>query len=73
MDALIAHVVFDLAPDTYWQENNNSRKEAEATLIPFSPLPYPRQARDIPAACATRLRIYPDNGATLVGQNTWDT
>ena len=37
----------------------------EATLIPFSPCPDPRQARDIPSSRPTKLRIYPDSSATI--------
>ena len=65
IDALIAHVVFDPATDTYKLSNNNDREEVEATLIPFSPYPDPRQTRDIPAACPTKIKIYPDSGATI--------
>ena len=50
MDALIARMVFDPAVDTYKPGNNNSCKEVDATVIPFSPCPNLRQARDIPTA-----------------------
>ena len=40
-------------------------KEVEATLIPFSPYPDPRWAKDIPNAYRTRFRIYPDSGVTI--------
>ena len=65
MDALIAHMIFDPATNTYRPGNNSSREEVEATLIPFSPCPDPRQARDIPSSRPTKLRIYPDSGATI--------
>ena len=60
MDALIAYMIFDPATNTYRPGNNSSREEVEATLIPFSPCPDPRQARDIPSSRPTKLRIYPD-------------
>ena len=65
MDALIAHMIFDPATNAYKPGNNSSHKEVEATLIPFSPCPDPRQARDIPSTHPTKLRIYPDSGATI--------
>ena len=49
----------------YRPGNNSSREEVEATLIPFSPCPDPRQAKDIPSSRPTKLRIYPDSGATI--------
>ena len=65
MDALIAHMVFDPATNTYKPGNHISREEVEATLIPFSPCPDPRRAEDIPSFRPTKLRIYPDSGATI--------
>ena len=65
MDALIAHVVIDRVTDTNKQDNNNGCKEVEAILILFSPYPDPKQARDIPITHSTRLKIYPDSGATI--------
>ena len=65
MDALIAHIVFDPATNTYKPGNHISREEVEATLIPFSPCPDPRRAEDIPSFRPTKLRIYPDSGATI--------
>ena len=65
MDALIAHMIFEPATNTYRPGNNSSHEEVEAALIPFSPCPDPRQARDIPSSCPTKLRIYPDSGATI--------
>lgn len=65
MDVLSAHAIFDPATDACKSSNNNSCKEVEATLIPFSPCLDPRQTRDIPAVCPTRLRIYSDSDATI--------
>ena len=65
IDALIAHLIFDLATNTYKPGNHSSREEVEATLIPFSPYPDPRQAKDIPSSRPTKLKIYPDSGATI--------
>ena len=65
MDALIAHMIFDPATNAYRPGNNSSHEEVEATLVLFSPCPDPRQARDIPSSCPTKLRIYLDSGATI--------
>ena len=65
MEALIVHVVFNTATDTYKPGNNNVREKIETTLILFSPCPDLRQARDISIAHLVRLRIYPDNGVTI--------
>ena len=51
--------------DTYKQDNNNGHKEVAAILIPFSPYPDPRWARDFPTTHATRVKIYPDSGVTI--------
>ena len=56
---------YNARTDTYKPGNNNSCKEVNATLIPFSPCPDPRQPRDIPTAHYIRLRSYPDSGATI--------
>ena len=64
MDALIAHIVYDLATGTY-KPGNRGLEELEATIIPFSLCPDPRQIRDIPIGHPTRLKIYPDSGATI--------
>lgn len=39
--------------------------EIKATLVPFYPKPDPRNPEDIPRNQSTRLRIFPDNGATI--------
>ena len=64
MDALIADIVFDPATGNY-KPGNSGFEELEATLIPFSPCPDPRRIRDISTAHPTRLKIYPDSGATI--------
>ena len=64
MDALIVPIVFDPATGTYLP-GNSSLEELKVTIIPFSPCPDPRQIWDIPAAHPTRLKIYPDSGATI--------
>ena len=65
IDSLVVHLVFDPATDTYKLGNNNACEEVEATLIPVSLFLDQRPARDIPAAYAMRLRIYPHSGATI--------
>ena len=64
MDTLIVHIVFYPAILTY-KPSKSSLEEFEVTLIPFSLCPDPRQIRDIPVAHPTRLKTYPDNGATI--------
>ena len=64
MDALIAHIVFDSATGTY-KPGNSGLKELEAAIIPLSSCPDPRWIRDIPTAHPTRLKIFPDCGATI--------
>ena len=39
--------------------------EMEATLVPFSLRPDPRNPEDIPGNQSTRLKIFPDSGATI--------
>ena len=61
MDSLIAHVEFDLETDSYISSNKDSVVEIEATLVPFSP----RNPEDISSNQRTRLKIFPDSGATI--------
>ena len=65
MDSLIAHVEFDQETGSYISSNKNSIVEIEATLVPFSPRPDPRNPEDIPGNQSTRLKIFPDSGATI--------
>ena len=65
MDSLIAHVEFDQETGSYISSNKNSVVEIEATLIPFSPRPDPRNPEDILGNQSTRLKIFPDSGATI--------
>ena len=60
MDNIIVYVMFEIEINTYTLSNSYSHEEVEATLIPFSPHPDPRQAKDITIAYAIRPRIYPD-------------
>ena len=65
MDSLIAHVEFDQETGSYTSSNKNSVVEKEATLVPFSPRPDPRNPKDIPGNQSTWLKIFPDSGATI--------
>ena len=65
MEALIMHIVFDLAANTYKPGNNNGHEEVDATVILFSPCPNPWLTRDISTTHSTRLRIYLDSGVTI--------
>ena len=60
LNPLIAHIVFNPVTWTY-KLGNTSLEELEGTLIPFSPCPDPKWIRDFP----TKLKIYPDSGATM--------
>ena len=65
MDSLNAYVEFDQETGSYISSNKNSVVEIEATLVPFSPRPDPRNPEDIPGNQSTWLKIFPDIGATL--------
>ena len=65
MDSLIAHVEFDQETGSYISSNKNSVVEIERTLVPFSPRPDPRNPEDILGNQSTRLKIFPDSGATI--------
>ena len=65
MDCIIAHVEFDQETGSYISSNKNSAVEIEATLVPFSPMPDPRNPEDIPGNQSTRLKIFPDSGTTI--------
>ena len=65
MDSLIPHVEFDQETGSYISSNKNSVVEIEATLVSFSPRPDPRNPEDIPGNQSTRLKIFPDSGATI--------
>ena len=65
MDSLIVHVEFDQATVSYISSNKNSVVEIEATLVSFSRRPDPRNPEDIPGNQSTRLKIFPDSGATI--------
>ena len=73
MDDLIEHLTFNPETYSYTLSNGNVCKEVETTLIPFSSHPDPRQAKDIPNASKTKLRIQPDGSATtcLKGPKHW--
>ena len=65
MDSLIAHVEFNQETGSYISSNKNSVVEVEATLVPFSPRPDPRNPEYISGNQSTRLEIFPDSGATI--------
>ena len=65
MDSLIVHIEFDQETGSYISSNKNSVVEIEATLVPFSPRPDPRNTEDIPGNQSTQLKIFPDSGATI--------
>ena len=50
---------------TYIFKDTGQIREIDAYIIPFSPKPDPRQARDIPCGCSTRMTIFPNRGATI--------
>ena len=63
MDFLIKHMAFDPAMDTYNPGSNNSCKEFNAVVIPFSL--DPRWTRVFLPTHSIWLRIYPDRDATI--------
>ena len=64
MDSLVSHVEFDQETGSYISSNKNNVVEIEVTLVPFSPRPDPRNPEDISGNQSTRLKIFPDSGAT---------
>ena len=65
MDTLITHITFNQTTGTYTAKDTSRIMETEAYVIPFSPNPDPRQARDIPRNRSTKIAIFPDSGATI--------
>ena len=65
MDTLIAHITFNQTMGTYTAKNTSQLMEIEAYIVPFSPKPDPRQARDIPRIRSTKMVIFPDSRATI--------
>ena len=65
MDTLITHITFNQTMGTYTAKDTNQIMEIEAYVVPFSPKPDPRQARDIPRNRSTKMTIFPDSGATI--------
>ena len=50
---------------TYTSKDTGQIREIDTYIVPFSPKPDPRQARDIPSGCSTRMMIFLDSGATI--------
>ena len=65
MDSLIAQVEFGQETGSYMSSNKDSVVEIEATLVPFSPRPAPRNTEHITGNQSTRLKIFTDSGATI--------
>ena len=65
MDTLIPHITFNQMTGTYTAKDTSQIMEIEAYVVPFSPKPEPRQARDIPRNHSTKMAIFPDSGATI--------
>ena len=65
MDTLIAHITFNHMTGTYTAKDTSQIMEIEGYVVPFSPKPDPRQARDIAWNCSTKMAIFPDSGATI--------
>ena len=63
MDTLIAHI--NQTTGTYTAKDTSKITEIEPYVIPFSPKPDPRQARDIPRNRSTKMVIFPNSGATI--------
>ena len=65
MDTLMAHIIFNQTMGTYTAKDTSQIMEIEPYVVPFSPKPDPRQARDIPRNHSTKMVIFPDSGATI--------
>ena len=65
MDTLIVHIIFNQMMGTYTAKDTSQIMEIEPYVVPFSPKPDPRQARDIPRNRSTKMVIFPDSGATI--------
>ena len=56
---------FNQTTGTYTAKDTSQMMEIEAYIVPFSPKPDPRQARDIPKNRSTKMAIFPNSGATI--------
>ena len=65
MGMLIAQIAFSQATGTYTPKVTGQIREIDTYIVPFLPKPDPRQARDIPSSCSTKMTIFPDSGATI--------
>ena len=65
MDTLITHIIFNQMTGTYTAKDTSQIMEIEAYVVPFSPKPDPRQARDVPRNRSTKMAIFPNSGATI--------
>ena len=62
-NAIILHGAAD--DGAYTAKDMSQIMEIEAYVVPFSPKPDPRQARDIPRNHSTKMMIFPNSGATI--------
>ena len=72
MNTLMAHITFDQIRGTVMTTEGDSLTEINASVIPFSPKPDPRQAINIPSSRSTMLKGFPDSGTAIClggGQN----
>ena len=65
MDTLIAQITFNQTTGIYTAKDTSQIMEIEAYVVPFSPKPDPRQARDIPRNRSSKMAIFPYSGATI--------
>ena len=61
MDILVAHITFNQTTGTHTAKDTSQIMEIEAYVVPFSPKPDPRQARNR----SIKMAIFPDSGATI--------
>ena len=64
MSALIAHVMFD-KEGRLSEYCDRDVGEIDAIVKPFSTIPETRRACDIPDSTCTKLKIFPDSGASI--------
>ena len=65
MEALMAHVTFDIEKGTFVTTPETHVEQIQAFLTAFSPKRDPRPAHCIPNHAGTFMDIFPDSGATI--------
>ena len=61
----MAHITFDQIRGRVMTTEGDPLTEINASVIPLSPKPDPRQAINIPSSRSTTLKVFLDSGATI--------